>query len=348
VVIRPPKDSYVIVVSMYLPVREGAARVLNSLLDIYLQRRAALFEERTAVPVFRSEAAARSAGLSEAETQLQAFETQSGISAIEKQKEVLLSEIARSDEELRSAELARGEAAEKLSRMERELQSSEPDFAALGDFEKDSFVGSLLLQLSELQKEREQLRLTELDSGARIQNNRSQFSALMKLVLSNLRSTLEQFEATRESRAVAVKQLHASLANLHDQQSRWTDLRRKTEVLESDYLFYGKKLAEASANAALAKADTSNVVIAERAMDAIAPSGMRKTTLLEISLGVALLAALSWVAVLEFFDHGLYSGADLEKRLGAPVLASVPFAKPGKMLETSRTRWYHRAHAMEN
>jgi hypothetical protein len=94
-----------------------------------------------------------------------------------------------------------------------------------------------------------------------------------------------------------------------------------------NYLFYEQKLEEAHAAAALERSHVGNAVVIERAMDPLAPTGLRKTTLLGICLGVTLLVALAWISVLEFFDHRIYSAEELERELGAPVLAVVPTEK---------------------
>jgi capsular polysaccharide biosynthesis protein len=51
---------------------------------------------------------------------------------------------------------------------------------------------------------------------------------------------------------------------------------------------------------------------------------MRKTTILGLALLAAVLAALSWVTVAEFFDNRVYRIEELEKIVPVRVLASIP------------------------
>lgn len=326
-VIKPPKDSYVMVVSMLLPIREGAGHVLNRLLAHYMELRARLYQDRQAVPLFQKETQQSAAELAAVEKELQEFERLGGLSAIEKQRELMISQVADAQTELDKAELERAESARKVQLLESEIRKPEPNFAALGEFDKDSFNSSILLQLATLQKEREQLRLTELDQGARIRNNRQQFQELLRLARSNLQSVLLERENRVKSRAERRGNLAADLQRIQDRHMAWTALKRKISMLEANYLFYSKKLEEAAADAAVAGANVSNVVVVDSAVDPVLPVGMAKTTLLGLAFAAAILAALCWITVLEFFDHRIHTPEDLEKSVGAPLFAAAPLVK---------------------
>ncbi|MEC9373869.1 MAG: hypothetical protein VYC34_08495, partial [Planctomycetota bacterium] len=85
-----------------------------------------------------------------------------------------------------------------------------------------------------------------------------------------------------------------------------------------------RKLEETMAIAALEDANSGSVRVIQRAMTPLAPAGPRKLILLALAAALSLFAAASFVAVAEFFDHRVYTREEVEKRLGAPVMASIP------------------------
>ncbi|MEE9296872.1 MAG: hypothetical protein V3W34_18155 [Phycisphaerae bacterium] len=331
--VRPQKDSNIIVVSLFLPTRQYGSFMLNHLLKVYLDFRLEVLEDRSAVDFFQSRVDQSSAELTQAEHDLQAFEERWDIRALEQQKKIFLEQIAAARSSLTAGRIEFREASSKLARLERELQSDEPDFAVLGGFDPNSFPAKVMLELSRLQREREQLRMTELDDSVRIRNNRDQFRVHVGEIASHLRSDLLEKEEVYGARQAEFDALQGELGAVHGKEMEWRVLKRRATTLEMTDMFYRSKLEDASARAALDSRRIGNVVVVEHAIDAFKPSGMRKVMLLGISAVVAVLAALSWVAVAEFFDHAIYSAEALENRLSVSVVAVIPRV---------RRRWFGR------
>jgi len=318
------RDSNVVHIKMIVPFREGSSVVLNTLLERYLKFRATLYDDQAAVPFFQTESDATGRDLIEAENELQRFETKSDITSLDKQKEVLLGQIAAAQTAHASAKLAFDDAASKVERLTKATASGDANFAALGAFEQDSFLQKLLLKMSELQTEREKLRLTDLDETPRIRNNRDQFAMLQGMVSVNLTAVRDEKAQELQSRSGDFNALRARLASLHEQEAEWKGLKRRAGVLEDRYVSYRKKLAESTATANLSTRRAGNVAIVERAMDPIQPVGMRKLTMLQLSAAAGLFLALLWVTIAEFFDHGVYGADALERHMGVPVIATIP------------------------
>lgn len=333
-IVTPQKDSNVVVVNLLLPGRQGASGILNKLLEMYQEFRLGLFSDNTARDFFEAEVGRSRDSLAAAERELHEFEKSFGIVAIAAQEETLLRQLSDAQEKLTGAEVAAQVASMKVARLDQELKAKEPDFAALGAFDQTSFPESMMLQLADLQKQREFLMMTPVAESASIENNRKQFSLLVGMIASNLRSALaEKDKAAREHKA-AVAAIQSKLDGLQAQRMRWNELQRNAKMLEGSFLFYQNKLEQTSATRAMEMQRIGNVEVIQRAIDPFAPAGIRKMTLLGMSVGVALLAALAYVAALEFFDHRVYTAAPVEQRLRAPVMAVVPLMK-GR----GRRRW---------
>lgn len=323
-VVKAERNSNVITATLFLPLRKDSGKLLNTLLEFYQAFRLELYRDDGTKEFFRSQTGSVAATLKTAEEELRTFEVTANISAIDKQKELLLSEIAALERAEKEAGLELREVLERVKRVQVEMRSDDPNFASLGAFLPNSFPDQLLQQLAALQKEREVLRMTELDSSARIRNNRNQFRVVLGLVATYLQSTAADRQSVYDARQRQLAARQAELRAIQDRQTTWSALRRKVKIFEDNYLINRKRLDETTASVAMEQRKIGNVVVIQHAVDAVAPLGMSKTRLLGLAFLLALIAALSWVAIAEFFDHGVYTADALERRLGIRVLAEVP------------------------
>jgi uncharacterized protein involved in exopolysaccharide biosynthesis len=328
------KDSNVFIASLTLPQRVGSARVVNALVDRYLELRQTLYHNQD-TSFFQSAVDSSGAKLQDAEQRLQAFENEGGIAQLEKQESVLIEQVAMTRAAWKEADYARQEFEGRIVRLDAELKKSDPELAGVAEFGYENFQQSVMKQLADLQREREKLRMTELDDGDRIQNNRQQFARLAQILSVNLRTALAEKEQQTALRRAAYEAMDQQLKQLHDKQAQWAGLKRKTQDGEIAYQLFRRKLEEAAADDAMQARQISNVSVIERANDPLAPAGMRKTTLLEFALAGALLAALFWVTVAEFFDDRVYTVDQLHRHVTTQVLASIP---AGVRLETKGSR----------
>lgn len=323
--VAPQRNSNVILATLALPVRQGASQVLNTLLEMHQTFRLEAFEDRSAVDFFSAKVKDLERRLREAETRQSGYEAQKGIQALEEQKRVLLTAATDVEAAEQSARVLYQRSAERARRVEALARSPEPSFSSVGSFEEGSFAHAMLLQLAELQRERDKLRLNAFDSDPKILNNRSQFETLMGLLRSNLAADVAEKQAALETRSREALDLRSRLDHLQSAQMEWTALQRSGKALEESYLFYRRKLEETEATQAMRRDRIGSVTVIEHAMDAVQEKGPSKTTLLGLVLAATIFLALAWVAVAEFFDHRLHGREDLEQALpGVPVIAALP------------------------
>ena len=322
--VTPQRESNVLVVRMFLPERTGGGKVLNTLLEFYRDFRLNVYQDESAVSFLSARVSDAESRLHEAEAGLEQFEKTGGIHAIEEQTKLLLAQLADAQGAERSAGILSREAADRLARLYRVLATDEPDFAVAGAFVEDSLPRQIVLDLTALQKERERLRVTDLDDSIRMRNNREQFKLLTGILRSNMEAALAERQSALDSRGRARSEIQAELRRLQAQHTKWGNLKREVTSLEASYLFYSKRFEEASANSALKLDRIGNVTVIEHAMDAFAPVGMRRSTLLGIVVVLSILVALAFVVLVEFFDHRVWSADVLEAQLLVPALATLP------------------------
>jgi len=322
--VEAQQESNVIVAKLVLPNREGSGMVLNKLLELYQEFRRNAFRDEGAVAFFEQRLSKSKDELRAAEDELAQFESTHHIVLLEKQKENLLARIVAVDAALAQERTSLQEAAAKVARFKAAVRKPAPDFGTLGEFAQESFPSKLMVELANLKREREQLRMQELEGGVRTENNRQQFDTLLGVLGSNLRAVEAERRAARSDRERELSQLERQLKALHDEETAWNELKRRVNVLEAAYLFDRRKLDEATASAEIEARRIGNVSVIQPAMDAVIPAGMRKTRLFALAVVATLMAALGWVTLVEFFDHRFYTADALERRLGVPVLAVLP------------------------
>jgi uncharacterized protein involved in exopolysaccharide biosynthesis len=313
-------------VELYLPARVGAGSVLNALLDEYLKYRLSVFRDR-GDELFKQDMEERSKALSNASVELNRFESRARISDQPQQKQVLLKQLAEVEHETNAARIDLEEAKARVHRFDSESAKSKPNYGALGGFESSTFQRNLLTDMAAIEKRHQEFLLTEMEGSERISNLLNQLRALAGILSANLRAVLMDKQARSDALHAEQVRLQKEIGGLHGAETDWTELRRKAFKLEEEYSFYRRKYEESSAaRRALENRMSESISIVQHAQDPIQAAGVSKTTILGIGLLAGILAALSLVAVGEFFDDRFYSASQLERSLGIPVVA-IPHLK---------------------
>jgi uncharacterized protein involved in exopolysaccharide biosynthesis/Mrp family chromosome partitioning ATPase len=326
-IVEPIRNSNVLLIRLRVDQRRDAGALLNGHLDRYLTFRLGIYRGTATEEYFRAEIDAKAKGLRAAEETLQQFADRWNISAIEKQKEVLLGQIADAETQFVNSDIEFQEAADRAGRAEAVMGSDNPDVAAIGAFSANSFPATTLAQLADLQRERENLRMTELDNGIRISNNRKQFQVLMDMLAAHLKSAAAEKKGIFEQRKLVLEGLQNQISDLKSREAAWNDLNRRVRVAEHSFLTFREKMENAAATDALEKQNIGSVAILERAIDPLLPIGISKTRILGLTVILSIFVAFAWISLAEYFDHRIYTPEELEAHLDSPVLDAVPARK---------------------
>lgn len=323
----PERNSNILTVHLFVEQRQYGAPLLNKVLEDYETFRLKSYREQGTASFFRGEAERSAAALKQAEDELRQFEDKWNFSAVQKQKEVLLEQIANNQASENNDAIELRDLTSKLERTEKQAKADDPDIAAIGSFTGNVFPEALLQHLADLQAERQKLRLTELDSGPRIRNNREQFKIALQMVTANLQAMRADRQASRDRRAQIVADLQRQVRELQDKEGAWNALNRRVKMLEESYLDFRKRYEENTASSVMEEQKIGNISIIQHATDPTQPTGLSKTRLMGLGFLFALLASVAWIGVADFFDARIHTSGDVEKYLGAPPLEVVPVLK---------------------
>lgn len=314
------KDTNIVELHVLLPSRQGSGEILNDWIAEYQRFRLDVYKGEAGNNVFRQQVEDSRQKLIHKEDELRSFDDTYKLSDPLREEQVLLEQIAHSEEGLQDAQIAAAQVDDRLQAFQREQSHPEPQFLVMASPERDTLLGNILLDLEALERERDKLRLTDLDSSERMQNNRTQFTELLASAVAHLQSLAKQRHDEVSDRKQAVSTLHDRLSVVHDKLTDEGRLRRDASVDEAEYVIVEKRYAEALANTGLRAANAGDVVVVSPAVDPLAPSGTRKSIIFGIALVAGILVALAWITVAEFFDDRIYTAKAAERVMGARVL----------------------------
>ena len=313
------RDTNILELHVLFPDRKGAGEILNDWIEEYQRYRLEVYKGEAGSSVFKQQVQDARQKLLHAEDALRQFDDTYDLSDPAREEQILLDENARAEGSLEEAQIAAKQVDDRLAAFLQEQSHPNPEFLVMASPERDSLLSSILLDLENLDRQRDQLRLTDLDSSERIQNNRAQFRALLASAVALLQSQAKQRHDEVGGRSQVVSALRERLRIVHDKQTDQGRLKRDAAVDESEFTMVEKRYEEALANAGLRAANTGDVVVISPAVDPLAPSGTRKSVIFAIALVAGILVSLAWITIAEFFDDGIYTPKVAERVLGSRV-----------------------------
>jgi uncharacterized protein involved in exopolysaccharide biosynthesis len=326
-----------------------AARVLNSLAALYLEKHVETHRAPGQFEFFRQKAEEYRKALANTEQGLINFSREQGVVNPGLEKEISLRKLAEFDAESRAARASIAEGRQRIHALESQLATlPQRETSEVRTSDNPELMQNLNSKLLELQ-----LKRTELSSkfapndrpvqevGEQIAQTRAAIEAAEKAPLryettdrdptyEALRTELAKAKtelAATEARAAAVSSLirtyRTESEHLDRQEFLHKDMLRTAKSEEENYLLYLRKEEEARISDALERQRFSNVVVAEPAAVPFKPQVSR---LLIVTLGAILAALVSLVAgfVADRWDPSFRTPEELESFLDSPVVAAFP------------------------
>jgi polysaccharide biosynthesis protein PslE len=301
-VVEREKDSDVIVVSVRLPSDQLAMQVVDTLVQLYMDRRLEVRRDRGISEFFEEQLSALRQQLGALDAGKQRLRDQGKISGINEERGLLLgrlqnlyAQIANDERELRLLAPARGPAA---------TPAQPPAIGAPAPLSSFPNLEQLRSKVTELRLRRTDL-LQKFTEGAepveRVDREIAQIEA-------TLRQAIQAEMAEHKAVASAIEQ---RLAALNAGEVGLEVIERDRGIAQQNYLSYAKRREEARISEAMDLRRVSNIAMLAKADKPIEPVAPRKMLIMALAFPFGLLAGFGIALLLEYMNQTIRDERDL-------------------------------------
>jgi uncharacterized protein involved in exopolysaccharide biosynthesis len=326
-----------------------AARVLQSLQKLYLEKHLAVHTPPATLDFFEKETALYQKGLQDAEARLASFSRETSAVSPQLERDESVRKLTDFIASLRQTQAAVAQSEQRIQNLEQQL-SSTPDRMTTLDHTADA--GSLLEQqkstLLNLELQHTQM-LTKFDPSyppvkeieTQIAQTRAAIAEAVKAPLhdsttdkdptyellredlAKAREELASLKGLEAGTARAIAEYRTNTVQLEEKSLAAQDLLREAKADEGNYLLYLQKREDARVMDAMNARQFANVSIAQ---EAIVPALPVLSPLLALLVGLLLsiLVSLGAAFTAEFLDDSLRTPDEVAEFLEVPVFASIP------------------------
>lgn len=356
--ITPIRKSNVIRVAYRSQDPEWAHRVVETLIERYLDRRAQMYQSPQAVEFFERQMEAAEERLRADELSLEQYVDNASITMVRgpqgtdslaAQKALIMQRLATLEGDLGDAEVEYQAKLREATSLRERLEREPDRIASSNRLNQDAASEEIERALAALRLERDRLlqdfkpdsrfvrdvetqialaeqRLAEIRSSVGVGGTE------MNPVHQQLKSELLRVEAGLEGTSARVVSLSRQvveerlrLEDLNGRAFKLENLSRQAQVSEEDYLLYRKKFEEARISAAMDQQKLINVAVAQPAQVPLKPESQGMLMRLLAGLAFGVFGGMGLAFAIEFhIDRSFSTGEDVERGLGIPHLASIP------------------------
>jgi uncharacterized protein involved in exopolysaccharide biosynthesis len=347
--VRPIKLTNLIGVTYRASDPQLAARVLNTLSSLYLEKHLAMHRVPGAFDFFHQQAEEYRSALAKSEASLADFGQREGVVSPTLTREITVRKLSEFQASLQETQAAIQETQQRIHAIETQLSSLPARHTTqVRTSDNPQLMERLKSTLLELELKRSAL-LSKFEPTYRpvqevdqqIAQARDAIAAAEKAPLRDettdsdptyeaLRAELAKAHtelAALQTRAAAtagmVRSYRSESQHLDEEEVRQQDMLRSAKANEENYLLYLRKQEEARISDALDRQRISNVVVAEAATVPFRPQRHRLAFLLVGGLFACLASVLLAFGV-DHWDPSFRTPRELQDFLGSPVLAAFP------------------------
>jgi uncharacterized protein involved in exopolysaccharide biosynthesis len=347
--VQPIKLTNLISVSYKSKDPQLAAKVLNSLASLYLEKHLAVHRAPGQFEFFHQQAEEYRKALGNAQEKLTSFSREQGVVSPALEKEMSVRKLSELEAETKGARATIAESRQRIATLEAQLALlPNRQTTQVRTSDNPQLMQNMKSKLLELELKRTEL-LAKFEPTYRpvqeveeqISQTRAAIAAAEKAPLRDettdrdptyeaLRSELAKSKtelAATQARAAAVAPLIRTYRTESQQLDRkeilLQDMLRTAKADEENYMLYLRKAEEARISDALDRQRFSNVVVAE---PATVPFTSQARWLLVVVLGglIASLLSATLAFAVDRWDPSFRTPEEVESFLGSPVVAAFP------------------------
>ncbi|MFQ5868788.1 MAG: GumC family protein [Candidatus Zixiibacteriota bacterium] len=286
-----------------------AARVVNTLLESYIERHIEVHRVSGAALFLEDQAGIYKQQLDEAAADLRSFTGRNDIFDIKHQKTNYLERLATTEINLRNLTGTGG--------------TEDPmEMASASD---DELLRSLRGEIIDLELERATLVETYGEDHKAVRD------IDRKIEVTKERLGIE-IASLRQIYSRDIKEIRAALKGFEWKEAEYDRLNLIVEEARNNYLLYQQKTEEARVQSAMDNQKISSVRVLEKATVPTQPSFPNLPLNFIVSILIGLFGGVGFAFFKEYLDHGLGSVEEVESRFKIPVLASIPQAERAEVV----------------
>ncbi|MGB7844900.1 MAG: GumC family protein [Candidatus Acidiferrum sp.] len=347
--VQPIKLTNLISVSYKAGDPQQAARVLNSIASLYLEKHLAMHRAPGQFEFFHQQAQDYGKALAEAEEKLTSFSREHGVVDPTLEKDINVRKLAEFEAEAKSAQAGIAETRQRIRTLESQLNAlPNRETTQVRTSDNPQLMQTMKSKLLELELKRTEL-LSKFEPTYRpVQEVEKQISQTEAAITAAQNSPLRDettdrdptYEALRaelaksrtelaatEARAIAMSSLIRTYRSENEQLDRQEllhqDMVRTAKADEENYLLYLRKEEEARISDALDRQRFSNVVVAEPAAVPYTPQARWVLVVLVGAMFAGVASVMVAIAV-DRWDPSFRTPEEVESFLGTPVVAAIP------------------------
>ncbi len=358
--IKEIRNSNFIEVSFLNKDPDIAARVVNLLLDYYVEKRREILSDPKSIFFLEKKLAEYRQKLRESEEKLETFRRSYGFYSFEKQMDFLQKKRLQIEESIAEDQSEIQELRQTVATLSNRLKVAPElgNFSSLGENSPENEeLRAMRVRLFALQQGELELLGKYTETNFHVVNVRREIQAMQELIRkteaaprknrqlaagtgsliqqtmeqekktaeNNLKTAEEKVEASRQE----MKNLEKQIVDLGSQEKRLKELHREQEHNEQYYKVYASKVEELRISEDINRQEMPSITVLQPAIPPAKANNENFHILIYFAIAglLGLAAGIGIAYLLEFMSQGLRTPEGVEARLGFPVLASIPCIK---------------------
>jgi len=314
-----------------------AAKVLNTLVDLFLIRHLELYQQPAEKDFFNQKLSEYRQKLQNAELELEKFKKNNNVPAIETQKQFLIKQISNFKDVIANTEVEITENEAQLSALEAKESTGETSEMNL------DAITNIRNKVTTLKLEEQGLLSKYDENNILVVNIRQEITAAEELIKEE---ELTFFKKEKLSIQNKLDALNTKLKALNEQltifqkeietidglEVKLKELTRNIELYEENYQLYMARTEEARISKEMDAQKMANISIVETAVPPTKPKSKNKLLSGLLAFFMSIFTGIGIAIAIETFRHNFNNSYDLKKHLDIEPLASIPEMKRKKFI----------------
>lgn len=341
------KDSPVIEIAYTNQSPDIAARVLQTMIDAFTEKRLRIYSEPQ-LSFLQNQIREQQSKLTDAEGALQSFKSMHDVYSIDEQMRLLLVRESEFEARIKDDTSRLGEIGRRIAAVDQQMRGI-PKTVILSAQTDTRQVRDAEQMLLDLRLKEQQLLVKYLDTHPVVQDLRNEMGQVRRFIEEQkkdqagrvttgpndnyVRLEYERlaFDAEQQSlreksaiMAIQLAEIRRQIQKVGLQQRELRELEREIALHERNYELYRVKAEEERATVALDEERRTNVRVIQSPVSNALPAGIPKWLKVLLAGIFGALAGCGAVLALEGRRRVFYSAQAVESRLGLPVLLALP------------------------